>query len=171
MSPTGVHDHATTQGIPTFIGVEFRCCFGIRRARRVSGVGTKVKQLELSCASANLKGTGQTDEAYLNTTQDSFKQVVQFYCQQAGFTPPTWSILGRDFPGDKIQMPGRWQGMGKLPTGERTRIALIHDIRSDVAQATFLVTNLDAGSNVCVSVSRAKDEPTTTIHILLIAKQ
>jgi hypothetical protein len=113
-----------------------------------------------------VESVGDGEALCVQATSDSFKTVVKYYCDRAGFVPPNWNILGREFPGDNIYMPGFWTAPGKLATGEAARVGLTHNIRPDAAQATFLVRIAGESSNVCVSISRGKSESETTIHVL-----
>src|SRR4051812_6776897 len=40
------------------------------------------------------------------STADPFHEVVRFYVERSGLEPPNWSILGREFPGDTVHIPG-----------------------------------------------------------------
>jgi hypothetical protein len=96
------------------------------------------------------------------STATPFHEVVRFYVEKCGVEPPNWSILGRKFPGDRINMPASWMrqmGEGKL-------VSLLHHIRRESASATLLVTDHDRGETLCVTITRGLQDDRTFIQLV-----
>lgn len=90
-----------------------------------------------------------------------FDEVVRFYVDRSGFEPPNWSILGRKFPGDKINIPDFWTAqMGKGKT-----VTIQHHIRPDSAIMTLLVSDQEGDRTTVVTVSRGLQDEATHIQI------
>ena len=95
-------------------------------------------------------------------TNKSFKEVVAFYAKKDKLLKfDENEILKRDFPGDKINMPGHWSGGH---TGG-TSTTILHHIRPTMASATFLVSNNQTGEIISVVITRAIDDKTTHIQL------
>lgn len=99
----------------------------------------------------------------IRSTADSVAKVVAYYVDQSGFQPPNWKILGREFPDSQHLPAGFWIGPGKTSEGP-ARVSIIHDLRPEVAQVTFLVIS-DTGVMRSISVTRSKREDATWIQV------
>ena len=114
------------------------------------------KMLQKSGTSESAMGaTGQYSSG------DPFHKVVRFYVAKSGFEPPNWSILGRQFPGDKINLPGSWAAQ----EGQRY-ISLLHHIRDGSATFTVLVTDHLEQETVAVVITRGETDHETYIQIV-----
>ncbi len=95
-----------------------------------------------------------------------FHEVVRFYVERSGLEPPNWSILGRKFPGDTVNIPGSWSKWGKTEA-----VTLHHHIRSDSASAGLMVTDFSGGETVSVSISRGLKDDKTFIQVTRHARE
>ena len=96
-------------------------------------------------------------------TEDPFHTVVRFYVEKSGQTPPNWSILGRQFPGTKVNIPAHFSHVDiyrKQPS-----VTILHYIRENTASAQFLMTDLPEAGFMSVSITRGKDDTKTLIQI------
>jgi RNA polymerase sigma-70 factor (ECF subfamily) len=94
------------------------------------------------------------------STVDPFHEVVRFYVERSGFEPPNWSILGRKFPGDTINIPATWT---KCSTAKS--LTLDHHIRPDSAIFGILKTDFDGGETISVSISCGTKDKRTFIQV------
>ena len=113
------------------------------------------KPLTLTGSSESSAATGQYSSG------DPFHEVVRFYVTKSGFEPPNWKILGRQFPGDEVKMPGFWVGQD----GERN-MSLLHHIRDGSASFTLLVTDHLKKYTVTVAITRGERDKKTYIQII-----
>ena len=100
------------------------------------------------------------------STADPFHEVVRFYVEKSGFEPPNWSILGRKFPGDTVNIPGSWSKWGKTET-----VSIHHHIRPGSAIAGVLVTDFSGGETVSVAISRGLRDDKTFIQVTRHARK
>jgi len=107
--------------------------------------------------------TGTTDAPVIEfgqfSTTASFREVVRYYVDKSGFEPPNWSILGREFPGDKVNMPAFWTWNGpRIGT-------LLHHIRPDSASVSLLLTDTMRKESISVSITRGLKDENTHLQI------
>jgi hypothetical protein len=100
------------------------------------------------------------------STDDPFHEVVRFYVEKSGVEPPNWSILGRKFPGDTINIPGSWTKWGKAEV-----VTVHHHIRPDSAGAGLLKTDFASGETVSVTISRGLKDKKTFIRVIRHAQK
>jgi hypothetical protein len=109
----------------------------------------------------NGEPVGTSAEKGQYSTEAPFHKVVRFYVEKSGLEPPNWSILGREFPGDQVNIPASWSRQ----LGNNKIVSVLHHIRQESACATLLITDFANGESICVTISRELRDDRTFIQV------
>lgn len=124
--------------------------------------------LEESRSAQSATQNGQTERVVFSSGQyrsaASFREVLAFYIAKSGLKVPNETIVGRDFPGDKICIPAQFfEGDVK---GQNVNVTLLHNIRPTAATATMLISNHPEAGSLTITISRGDKEDATSIHLV-----
>lgn len=97
-------------------------------------------------------------------SEKPFHEVVAFYVRKSGWTPPNWSILGREFPGTEMYSPFSFSSTDVYR--EKPSVTVLHYIREDIATAQVLVTDHPQLGFISVSIARGKNDDQTLIQLI-----
>ena len=97
----------------------------------------------------------------VRSTEDSVKKVVTFYAGQSGIDKD-WSFLDKEFPPTK-QAPIGFLFQEDSEKKTAVRVSVLHDLRPEVANVSFVVFR--KGAVDTVSISRGAKESKTWIQI------